>query len=300
MMTSYLFISNSLNFKIDNKITTKISSILNNKNIKNFCIEIVNQHFYEWKLHSAIVEENTKREIKDFCNKFPIDVNFMKISQPRKKKMLVCDMDSTIIKEESLDEIAKEAGIGDKVMRITAKAMKGDLDFENAILERIKLLQNFPLERVIEFNKKIRFHDGAKELIKKMNYEKCTTILISGGFTPSVSYVAKKLGFDYYHCNNFLYKKDKGKIVINGNVQIPILNKNSKLFITKQYVKKLGLTLEDVISVGDGANDIELVSNSGIGVSFKGKPILNKKAKAVLDYTDLTGLLYFQGYKTKF
>ena len=296
-MTNYLFISNSSNFKIDNSIVNQINSILHNENIQFTNKEIKKYNFYEWIIKENITKNFIKEKIENFSVNLPIDINFLKILYPRKKKLLICDMDSTIIREESLDEIAEEAGIGSEIKNITKKAMKGDLDFKDALLKRIKLLQNYPLENIFTLNTKIQVNDGAKELVKKMKTNSCVTVLISGGFSPSVSYVAKKIGFDYYHCNNFLYKKNNGKVVLNGYVQMPILDKNAKLDITKNYLKKLNLTLNDVISIGDGANDIELIKNSGIGVSFKGKKILNNVADVVFNHTNLTGLLYLQGYQ---
>ena len=294
-MTNYLFISNSSNFKIDNNLINQINLILKNQNIQFFNREIIKNDFYEWILEGYI-NYNIKKKIEYIFKNLPVDINFLNISSPRKKKILVCDMDSTIIEEESLDEIAEEAGIGNEIKNITKRAMSGDLDFKDALLKRIKLLNNYPLENIFKLNHKIRFNDGAKELVEKMRANSCKTVLISGGFSPSVSYVAKKIGFDYYHSNNFLYKKKDGKIVLNGCVQKPILNKNSKLEITKSYLKKLDLTLNDVISVGDGANDISLIKHSGIGASYKGKQILNNVADVVFNHTDLRGILYLQDY----
>ena len=206
-------------------------------------------------------------------------------------------MDSTIIKEESLDEIGEQAGIGIEIKNITKKAMRGELDFKDALIKRIKLLNNYPLENIFKLNAKIRVNEGAKELVRKMKRNSCITVLISGGFSPSVSYIAKKIGFDYYHCNNFLYKKNNGRILLNGCIHNPILDKNSKLDITKSYLKKFNLKLNDVISVGDGANDVNLIKYSGIGVSYKGKKILTKKADAVFNHTNLKGVLYLQNHK---
>ena len=296
-MTNYLFISNSSSFKIDKNIINQINSILHNENIQ-FSNKVVKKYeFYEWILKINILEDFIKKKIETFLINLPIDVNFLKILSPRRKKILICDMDSTIIKEESLDEIAEEAGIGDEIKNITKKAMKGELDFKDALLKRIKLLNNYPLENIFTLNPKIRFNEGAKELVRKMKSKSCITVLISGGFSPSVSYVAKRTGFDYYHCNNFLYKKNNGKIVLNGCVQNPILDKNSKLNITKHYLKNFNLTLNDVISVGDGANDVDLIKHSGIGVSYKGKQVLNKVANVVFNHTNLKGMLYLQNYK---
>ena len=296
-MTNYLFISNSSNFKIDNSIINQINSILHNENIQFSNKEIKKYEFYEWIIKVNIIEDFVKKKIENFLINLPIDVNFLKILSPRKKKILICDMDSTIIKEESLDEIAEDAGIGDEIKNITKKAMKGELDFKDALLKRIKLLNNYPLENIFTLNPKIKFNDGAKELVRKMKSKSCITVLISGGFSPSVSYVAKRIGFDYYHCNNFLYKENNGKIVLNGCVQNPILDKNSKLDITKCYLKNFNLTLNDVISVGDGANDVNLIKHSGIGISYKGKQVLNKVANVVFNHTNLKGILYLQNYK---
>ena len=209
MMTNYLFISNSSNFKIDNNLINQINLILNNQNIQFSNKEIKRHDFYEWNFEENIINNVVKKNIEDIFMNLPVDVNFLNITSPRKKKILVCDMDSTIIEEESLDEIAEDAGIGNEIKNITKKAMRGDLDFKDALLKRIKLLNNYPLENIFKLNHRIRVNDGAKELVKKMKDESCITILISGGFSPSVSFIAKKIGFDYYHCNNFLYKKKR-------------------------------------------------------------------------------------------
>ena len=296
-MTKYLFISNSSNFKIDCNIINQINSILLHENIQFSNKEIKKNDFYEWNIKEDIIKSFVKKKIKNFFKNLPIDINFLKILPPRKKKLLVCDMDSTIIKEESLDEIGQQAGIGNEIKIITKKAMRGELDFKDALISRIKLLNNYPVENIFKLNAKIRVNEGAKELVRKMKSKSCITVLISGGFSPSVSYVAKKLGFDYYHCNNFLYKINKGRIVLNGCVLNPILDKNSKLDITKNYLKKFNLTLNDVISVGDGANDVNLIQHSGIGVSYQGKKILNRQADVIFNHTNLNGILYLQNYR---
>ena len=296
-MTNYLFISNSSNFKIDYNIINQINSILLHENIQFSNKEIKKNDFYEWTIKDNIIEDFIKKKITNFFINLPIDINFLEILPPRKKKLLVCDMDSTIIKEESLDEIGQQAGIGTKIKNITKKAMRGELDFKDALLKRIKLLNNYPLENIFKLNAEIQVNEGATELVRKMKRNSCITVLISGGFSPSVSYIAKKIGFDYYHCNNFLYKKNNGRIVLNGCVQKPVLDKNSKLDITKNYIKKFNLSLNDVISVGDGANDVNLIKYSGIGVSYKGKKILNKEADIIFNHTNLKGILYLQNHK---
>ena len=299
-MTNYLFISNSSDFKIDNNIINQINSILVNQNIQFSNREVKKNDFYEWIIRENTIADYVKKKIETIFKNLPIDINFLNISSPRKKKILICDMDSTIIEEESLDEIAEDAGIGNKIKNITKRAMRGELDFKDALLQRINLLNSYPLENIFKLNNKIQINDGAIELVEKMKANSCITVLISGGFSPSVSYIAKKIGFDYYHCNNFLYKKKDGKIVLNGCVQSPILDKNAKLDITKSYLKKLNFTLNDVISVGDGANDINLIKQTGIGVSYKGKQILNNVADVVFNHTNLKGILYLQDYQIYF
>ncbi len=295
-MANYLFISNSSNFKIDNNIINHINSILNNENIQFTNKQIKKNDFYEWIIKENIIDDFVKKKIKAFCVNLPIDINFLEILSPRKKKLLICDMDSTIIKEESLDEIAEHAGIGSEIKNITRKAMNGELEFKEALFKRIKLLENYPLEDIFALNTKIQINDGAKQLVKEMKSRSCITVLISGGFSPSVSYIAKILGFDYYHCNNFLYKKNNKKIVLNGNILSPILDKKSKLEITRSYLRKFNLTLNDVISVGDGANDVNLIKKSGIGISYRGKQILNEVADVIFYHTNLKGILYLQDY----
>ena len=166
-MTNYLFISNSSDFKIDNNIINQINSILHSENIQFTNREIKKNDFYEWILNKKIVKSFTRERIKKNFINLPIDINFLEILSTRKKKLLICDMDSTIIKEESLDEIAEEAGIGDEIKNITKRAMKGDLDFKDALFERIKLLNNYPLANIFTLNTKIQLKKQLYQLILK-------------------------------------------------------------------------------------------------------------------------------------
>ncbi len=297
-MTSYLFVSNTQKFKIDNIVISEINHFLDKIKSKEFFLnEIKKNQFYEWKFKETNLDLKFKFDIKQLLNKYPIDVNFLKNEFSRKKKILFCDMDSTIIRGESLDEIASEAGIDKEVVDITKRAMRGEIDFHESLKKRIKLLRGFPLKNILELNKNIIFENGSRELISLMKKNNCLTILVSGGFSPVVSYVARNIGFDFYHCNYFLYEKIKKKLVIKGSIVNPILGSDSKLTIARNYVKKLNLNLNEVVSVGDGANDLDLIKNSGLGVSFKGKEILNEIADITFNYTDLKGIAYIQGYK---
>ena len=299
-MTSYLFVSNTEGFKFDNSFIHNINNILTKAKLYNFEFnEVKKNEFYEWQFENKILSNNLKLKIENSLKSCPVDINFITENFSRKKKLLVCDMDSTIIEGESLDEIAVEAGIGKEVSEITKRAMKGEINFNQALRNRIMLLKDFPLKKILSLNNKIVFAKGSKELISSMKKHNCLTILVSGGFSPVASYVAKVIGFDFYHCNYFLYKKLSGKIVLQGNVLEPILSKEDKLKIARKYANKLGVLLSDVISVGDGANDIDLIKNSGIGVSIKGKKILNTEADVVFNHTNLKGVIYLQGLKTE-
>jgi phosphoserine phosphatase len=209
-------------------------------------------------------------------------------------------MDSTIIKEESLDELAKLIGLEKEVSIITEKAMNGEIDFQEALIKRVSMLKNQPTEILNNLKNNININIGAKELIKTMNSNGAQTVLVSGGFTFLTEYLKTILDFSFAHANTLQISKSKNGIeVLTGRVELPILDKTAKLQILKQYTKKLNLNLEETICVGDGANDIEMIQNAGLGVSYNGKDILDKTSDLIFRHTNLKGLLYAQGYTDK-
>jgi len=223
------------------------------------------------------------------------------VTQPaanRRKKMLIADMDSTMIQQECIDELAAEAGVGARVAAITARAMNGELDFEGAIDERVGLLADLP-EEVIDhvLKTRITLMPGGAALLNTMKADNAYAALVSGGFTAFTARVAEILGFDENRANTLEVAQGK----LTGRVVRPILGQNAKLEALNEITQRLDITPEDVIAVGDGMNDLLMLSNAGTGVALHGKPALQEKVSVRVNFGDLTALLYIQGYaKTDF
>ncbi|WP_417250366.1 phosphoserine phosphatase SerB [Celeribacter sp.] len=211
----------------------------------------------------------------------------------RRKKMLLADMDSTMIQQECIDELAAEAGVGDRVAEITAKAMNGELDFEGAIDERVGLLADLP-ESIIDhvLNTRITFMPGGKALLATMKANGGYAALVSGGFTAFTAKVAAELGFDENRANTLEVADGK----LTGRVVRPILGQEAKLTALNEITATLGIDHSEVIAVGDGMNDLLMLSSAGTGVALHGKPALQAKCDVKINHGDLTALLYIQGY----
>lgn len=211
----------------------------------------------------------------------------------RRKKMLLADMDSTMIRQECIDELAAEAGVGARVADITSRAMNGELDFEAALIERVGLLKNLPevmIEQVLDH--RISYMPGGYELVNTMKANGAYAALVSGGFTAFTARVAAALGFDE-NCANTLIAVDG---VLTGDVARPILGKAAKVEALEQITANLGITPEDVMAVGDGANDLGMLTLAGTGVAMHAKPTVQAKCDVRINHGDLTALLYLQGY----
>lgn len=211
----------------------------------------------------------------------------------RRKKLLLADMDSTIITSETLDELAARAGLKDKIAAITTRAMNGELDFHAALTERVALLKGLPLSALEDTLKDTEISQGAEALIKTMNQSGGTCVLVSGGFTFFTQAIASRLGFAAHHGNTLLVREG----VVTGEVADPILDRQAKLTILEDYTAKHSLTLEDTLAVGDGANDLAMLTKAGLGIGYRPKPIVEDAVLNILKYTDLTGILYAQGFK---
>ncbi|SLN31128.1 Phosphoserine phosphatase [Pseudooctadecabacter jejudonensis] len=211
----------------------------------------------------------------------------------RRKKMLLADMDSTMIQQECIDELAAEAGVGDRVADITARAMNGELDFEAAIDERVGLLAGLD-EGIIDHVLETRIDDmpGGRALVQTMKANGGYAALVSGGFTAFTSAVAARLGFDENRANTLGVEGG----VLSGRVVRPILGQQAKLEALNDITARLGLAHTDVLAVGDGMNDLLMLQNAGTGVALHGKPALQEKCDVRVNHGDLTALLYLQGY----
>ncbi len=223
----------------------------------------------------------------------PIDV-VVQEAETRRKKFLIADMDSTMIGQECIDELADVVGLKDKVAAITARAMNGEIAFEPALRERVALLKGLPISVVDEvIAQRITLTSGGPELIATMKARGFYSALVSGGFTVFTSRIAATLGFDENRAN-LLIEKDG---FLTGEVAEPILGKQAKVDALEEISARLGITPDDVIAVGDGANDLGMLGIAGSGVALHAKPTVAAQAKIRIDHGDLTALLYIQGYR---
>lgn len=211
----------------------------------------------------------------------------------RKKKLLVADMDSTIIEQECLDELADLSGYGEKVREITKRAMNGEIQFDQALEERVALLAGMHV-KILEktWTNRITFTPGAKKLLGTMRANNAYCVLVSGGFTAFTERVAKVLGFHETHANSLIIENGR----LSGKVGYPILDKDAKLATLDILVTRLNITYEETVAVGDGANDLHMLTAAGLGVAFRSYPIVAQQSKVRINHGDLTSLLYLQGF----
>ena len=215
-------------------------------------------------------------------------------AETRRKKLLIADMDSTMIGQECIDELAAEVGLKDRVADITARAMNGEIAFEPALRERVALLKGLPLSVVDDvIAKRITLTPGGPELIATMKAKGYYAALVSGGFTVFTSRIAATLGFDEDRANILL--EENG--ILTGFVAEPILGKQAKVDALKDIAEKLGISPDEALAVGDGANDLGMLQLAGAGVALHAKPTVSAQARMRIDHGDLTALLYIQGYR---
>ena len=227
-------------------------------------VEYFNTHLYDWAYQTA---------------------------QENKKRLFISDMDSTIIKQECIDEIADLANLKEEVEDITRKAMGGEIGFTEALEKRVGLLKGIKLELLNEIFQKIEFNDGAEKLLINLNKQKIKTILVSGGFTFFTEKISEKLNFQENYANTLEVIDG----IITGKVIPPIIDSVSKKNILKKTIDSHKLKNADVVAIGDGANDLEMIKEAGLGISYKGKPILKANANGQIEHSGLDSLLYFIG-----
>jgi phosphoserine phosphatase len=210
----------------------------------------------------------------------------------RRKKLLVADMESTVIQNEMLDELAEFLGLREKIAAITARAMNGEIDFAAALMERVGLLKGLAVTKLDEAARRIRYTPGAATLVATMKKHGAYCALVSGGFTYFTAMVRHAVGFDADSAN--VLKHDGSQL--SGTVESPILGKEAKLATLERLTAQHGLSVEQTSSVGDGANDLPMLKAAGLGVAFRAKPAVAAEVPARIDHGDLTALLYLQGY----
>ncbi|HEY1932464.1 MAG TPA: phosphoserine phosphatase SerB [Acetobacteraceae bacterium] len=213
-------------------------------------------------------------------------------AEGRRKRLLVADMDSTIVTGETLDELADFAGLKDRIAAITARAMNGELDFKAALRERVGMLRGLPVDALERTWQRVHLTDGARELVATMRAHGAYAALVSGGFSFFTGRVAALCGFDLHRSNTLL---DDGA-VLTGQVAEPILDRDTKLATLIGLAQERGLPLAATLAVGDGANDLDMLGAAGLGVAFRAKPIVAAAARARVDHAGLRALLFAQGY----
>jgi len=211
----------------------------------------------------------------------------------RRKGLLVADMESTIIVQELVDELAEAAGIHDRIAAITARSMAGEIDFADALHERVGLLAGLSVSTLDRVAARITFNPGARTLIRTLRAGGAYTALVTGGFTCFAETVARDCGFDEMRGNTLLIDGDR----LSGEAGEPILGPESKLAILRELAGRHGLNMAATAAVGDGANDLAMVQAAGLGAAYRGKPVLREAAGFRIDHGDLTALLYLQGYR---
>lgn len=225
----------------------------------------------------------------------PVDLNILPGDpETRRKRLLIADMDSTIIEQECIDEIAEYAGVRKEVSEITERAMRGELDFEQALASRVSLLEGLPtsiFEEIIAT--RLSIMPGAVTLVQTMKANGAMAALVSGGFTAFTSRISEIVGFEFNQANTLGTAEGH----LTGTVEQPILGKEAKLAALKSYAAEAGIPLTSTLAIGDGANDLAMIKAAGLGIAYRAKPIVAEAARASIRHGNLETALYLQGYK---
>lgn len=223
----------------------------------------------------------------------PIDINAVPAAN-RRKRILIADMDSTMIEQECIDELGVVAGVGSRIKDITSRAMRGELDFEGALRERVGLLKDLDQAIIGQIiRERITYAAGGRTLVATMAANGAHTALVSGGFTQFTAEVANVLGFAENQANDLIVRSGR----LTGEVKEPILGQQAKVNALRRIAGTLALTPDDAIAVGDGANDLGMLREAGMGVALHAKPNVQEKASIRINHGDLTALLFLQGYR---
>lgn len=234
------------------------------------------------------------KALKELLAPDRIDV-FVTPAQNRRKRMMIADMDATIVTTETLDELAEHAGLKEQISAITKRAMAGEINFESALNERVGMLKDLRHDVLQKTLDETQLSKGADTLVKVMAANDATCILVSGGFTFFTKVVAQRAGFHFHHGNILHIEND----VLTGRVTPPILGKEAKLAYLLDYAEKKSLTAKDVFAIGDGANDLPMLAIAGLGVAFRAKPLVKQSAKQAISTLGLDGVLYLLGLRDR-
>ena len=248
---------------------------------------------YDIPLPAQAQRDAARTTLREHFSDAPVDIA-VQTFPTRRKKLLIADMDSTIIEQECIDELADLAGVGERVADITARAMRGELAFEPAMGERLSLLAGLPaamIERTLK--ERITIRSGARELVSTMRANGAYCALVSGGFTSFTGAIAAAVGFDMHRAN--VLEMSEGRLT--GGIEGAILGREAKARTLHELIAARGLEAAETLAVGDGANDLDMLLAAGTGVALHAKPIVARQADIRIDHGDLTALLYLQGYR---
>lgn len=234
------------------------------------------------------------KRLRTFLAEDKIDLFVVPSGAPA-KKLLLADMDSTIVTGETIDEIAARAGLADKIAPITARAMRGELNFEEALRARVALLEGLDAGVLQTVLGEMRLSPGASDLVRHLNQGGATCVLVSGGFTCFTGAIARQAGFQHHHGNTL--EMENGRLT--GRVTAPILGKEAKLAYLDEYQARLNLARAEVMAIGDGANDLPMLLAAGLGIGFHPKPLLLESLENCIIHGDLSAALYALGYGAK-
>jgi len=250
----------------------------------------------ESEAKSANWLNDLRKQLEQIFVNIPVDLCLVENDPPRKKKLLISDMDSTIIQQECIDEIAKMAGVGPQVSQVTERAMRGEIEFETALLDRVEALKGLTIDDLKSvLDSRITLMPGARKLVQTMRSNGAYCALVSGGFTYFTSQIAERVGFNSDQANELELKDNR----LTGKVRDPILGRQAKFQALRTLISKINIDRSATMAVGDGANDLQMMQHAGFGVAFHAKPVVAAQARFNITYGDLTALLYLQGYRRK-
>ncbi|OLO04469.1 MULTISPECIES: phosphoserine phosphatase SerB [Salinicola] len=248
----------------------------------------------EWRLSGAVHDSTSLREkILALSERFHVDVALQPANLWQRHRRLICfDMDSTLIQAEVIDELARRHGVYDEVAAVTERAMRGELDFQQSFRERMSKLEGLDESVLAEIADSLSLMPGLERLMRYLKRLGYRTAILSGGFTYFARYLQERLGFDEVHANELVIRDGK----VTGEVQAPIIDAERKATILRQIAEREGWQLAQTVAVGDGANDLKMLSTAGMGIAFHAKPLVRREAQQSVSVTGLDGLLYLLGY----
>jgi phosphoserine phosphatase len=241
--------------------------------------------------------DSFRRELLEVAAALEVDLAFQQDNMYRRNRRLVAfDMDSTLIEAEVIDELAKAAGVGAEVSAITERAMRGELDFADSFRERVALLAGLPESVLATVAKELKITEGAEHLIATLHALGYKTAILSGGFNYFAHYLQQRLGIDYIYANEL----DIEDGVVTGRVRGDIVDGQRKAALLRELVAKEGIDLQQVIAVGDGANDLPMLSIAGLGIAFRAKPLVKQSAEQSISTLGLDAILYLLGISDRY